>query len=126
MSNSQQEVDPINMGSTYAPLNSSCVNLSLSTTNSGTSGRHTLTVAAAATITLDTTCRTIEFIPSVTPTSPIFIKFKQAGAQTDASATNFDEVITESKSFIQVWVMSYTTTYSIYSAVSQTVFTIER
>ncbi len=126
MSNQVKEVDAIHMWTTYAPLNSTTVNLALSSSNWGTAGRAVLTVAAAATITLDLNCRTLEIIPSVVPTSPIFVKFKQAWSQWVASATNFDEVITEGKPFIQTWIMDYTTTYSIYSAVSQTVYTIER
>lgn len=53
MTNVQAEVDQIPMGQVSAPLNSTTFNLSLSTTNGGTSGRHTLTVAAAATKAFD-------------------------------------------------------------------------
>lgn len=43
-SNVTPSVEPIPMGGTYAPLNSTLTNLALSTANGGTSGRHTLTV----------------------------------------------------------------------------------
>ena len=126
MTNVYPKVDAIAMGGTYAPLNTTVNNLSLSTSNSGTSWRHTLTVAAAQTITLDTGCSTIHFIPSDIPAGAIFIKFGTADAQTDASASNFDVVLTPADPCVQLWVRFNVTRYSIYSATSQTVYTIER
>ena len=126
MTNVEPKVDAIAMGWTYAPLNTTVNNLSLSTSNSGTSWRHTLTVAAAQTITLDTWCSTIHFIPSDIPWSAIFIKFGTVDALTDASATNFDVVLTPADSCVQLWVRRNVTRYSIFSASSQTVYTIER
>lgn len=126
MTNVYPKVDAIAMGGTYAPLNTTVNNLSLSTTNGGTSWRHTLTVSTAQTIVLDTWCSTIQFVPSDIPSSPIFIKWWTADAQTAASATNFDIVLTSADSCVQLWVRFNVTRYSIYSATSQTVYTIER
>lgn len=126
MTNVYPKVDAIAMGWTYAPLNTTVNNLSLSTDNSGTSWRHTLTVAAAQTIVLDTWCSTIQFVPSDIPWSAIFIKRWTADTQTAASATNFDVVLTSADACVQLWVRRNVTRYSIYSATSQTVYTIER
>lgn len=103
------------------PLNATVTNL-----NSGITARNTLTVAAAQTVTFDANTTNIEFIPSVAPTGPIFIKRGTPAGQTVASATAFDEVITPCKPAIQVGVKFWCTSYSIYSGSSQTVYTIER
>ena len=126
MTNVEPKVDSIAMGWTYAPLNTTVFNLALSTSNSGTSWRHTLTVTTAQTITLDTGCSTIHFIPSDIPSGAIFIKFGTSWSQTTASATNFDVVLTPADSCVQLWVRINVVSYSIYSASSQTVYTIER
>ena len=121
MSNRSPEVDPIVMGQWFAPLNSTTPNL-----NSGTAARNTLTVAAAATVTFNTGTRTLEFIPSVSPTWPIFIKWGTSAGQTVATATVFDECLTPTKPSCQVGVVGFCTTYSIFSWTSQTVYVIER
>lgn len=126
MTNVEPKVDAIAMGWTYAPLNTTVNNLSLSTSNSGTSWRHTLTVTTAQTVILDTWCSTIQFVPSVSPTAPIFIKFWTVTTQTTASASNFDIVLSATDPSVQLWVRRDVTRYSIYSWTSQTVHTIER
>jgi len=90
-----KQVEPISMGNTYAPLNSTVPNLSLSSANGGTADRNVLDVAAAVTISMDTACGTIEFKPMFAPSSPIYIKWGTPASQTVATATVWDEVITE-------------------------------
>lgn len=114
------------MGNIAAPLNSTVFNQSLTTDNSGTSGRHTLNVGGAQPITLSTICSTIEFIPTVIPAWPIYIKWHTTSVTSAATASNFDEVITDAKPALQVGIMPFVTGYSIYSASNQTVHTIER
>lgn len=112
------EIDPIIMGNTHAPLNS--------TTPNRTS-TPTITTGAAQTISLNTnSTRSIELIPSVIPSSPIFIKYRTQAWQTAASATVFDEVLTEAKPSCQVGVAEFCTSFSIFSWASQTVYLIER
>jgi hypothetical protein len=112
---------PSNTTNDVLPLNSSVANL-----NSGITARNTLTVAAAQTIIFNEKTGSIEFIPSVSPTWPIFIKRGTASSQLAASATVFDDVITPCKPAIQVGIQQNIVSYSIYSGSSQTVYTIER
>jgi len=125
MTKAVPKIETISMGTVAAPLNSTVANEALLTTT-GTSWRYTLTVSTAQTITLDEWCSSLELIPSDIPTAPIFIKRGNQAWQWVASATNFDEVLTPVKPTCQVWVQNFCNSYSIFSASSQTVYTIER
>jgi len=125
MTKAVPKIETITMGTVAAPLNSTVLNKSLSSTT-GTAWRYTLTVTTAQTKTLDEWCSSIEFIPSAVPTAAIFIKRWNSSWQWTASATNFDEILTAAKPTCQVWVDVFCNSYSIYSGTSQTVYTIER
>lgn len=109
------------------PLNSTLPNLALLTSNWGTSWRFALTVATTAqSIKFDRTAENIRFKPSDVPTSFIFIKWHTDTITDSASATNFDETIgIGDPAGIQLWIRTWVVWYSIFSAVSQTVYTIE-
>lgn len=126
-SQNHPEVDPIVMGQSFAPLNSTIPCLYVSW-DWGTSDRNVITTGVAQKIVFDAdkVVRGIRFKPSDVPTAPIFIKWHTAISTTTASATVFDEVLTPwDAAGIQLGVRDITTGYSIYSSTTQTVYTIE-
>lgn len=117
----QPWVDPVSMGNTYAPINSSIPNISPNKVISVTSTSTQYTVSPW--------CRTIELVPTIVPSSPIYIKFQtQATTSPVASATDFDEVLTESKPAVQLWFgrLPWQDKFAIFSIANQTVLCIER
>lgn len=126
MTKAVPKIETITMGTVAAPLNSTVLNRSLLTTT-GTSWRHTLSVTSTAqTITFDEWASTIEFLTDDIPVAPIYIKWWNQAWQGVASSTNFDEKICACKPTIQVGITNFCNSYSIVSASSQTVQTIER
>jgi len=119
MSKTTPWIEHIPMGQTSAPLNSSVFNKA---------STKVITTGAAQTITTSDWCKSIEFIPSVIPTAPIFIKYQTSAGQGNATATDFDEVLTEAKPSCQVWydIFGYQNSFSIFSTSTQTVYYIER
>lgn len=117
---SEKWVDWVPMGNSYAPINSTTPN------RASGAARATLTTGAAQTITFDAAARTLTFVCSWSVTSPIFIKFWQQSGQVDASATVFDEVLTPWQPVVQLWIMTFCNSFSIFSSATQTVYLIER
>jgi hypothetical protein len=126
MTKAVPKIETITMGTVAAPLNSTVLNRSLLTTT-GTSWRHTLSVTSTAqTITFDEWASSVEFITDDIPVAPIYIKWWNQAWQEAASSTNFDEKLCAGKCPIQVGITNFCNSYSIVSASSQTVQTIER
>lgn len=114
-------VDSIPMGDISAPLNSASPNKS--------SNKVIPVTSTSTQYTANDACRTIELIPTVIPSSPIYIKFQTlATTNPVASATDFDEVLSEAKPSVQFWFgwLPWQNLFAIYSAASQTVLCIER
>ena len=123
MKNRKSKIRWVSMGNTFAPLNTTLQNLA-----SGQPEARINVTSTAQTITFDPNATTVEITPDNIPTAPIFIKWYNAttATQTPASATVFDEVISQTKGFFQDSIDYWVISFSIWSSQPQTVSMIER
>jgi hypothetical protein len=118
------EVKAPNIWPNKAPLNSTVESLAGNKVNS---------LAASTALNIDITwCTSVEIIPILIPVAPIFVKYGYWAAVA-ASATVFDDVLTEVKPTMQVWRATKSVTgqsdcthVSFFSTEATTIYLIKR
>lgn len=78
------------------------------------------------TLTLDPNCVNLEIVASAVPTATVYIKYNTWSDTSNASATNYDDVITLAKLAVQWWRATSTTAVKFFSTAAITLHTIQR